>query len=176
MALSIYLCTKDQMIIWILGQICLALSVLQSFFLLQKFGHGEEIESYKLNSLGGHITSFFCLVPYNQWRFLNSRKIKDAPRAIDIEKKFFPPLNVLAYSVKNYWNIKKLFGLFPEKSTRIKFLMSIFVMNFFFLVVMPNVPQFWKKFGIGYLLFLILVERWLVKQKAALTPDRGPEL
>ena len=167
MALAIYLCTHPHLVLWGVGQLVLAAAVLQWFFLLQKFGHGTEIKSTPVNLVGGHVASFFCLVPFNQWRFLNSEQLKNSPRALPIQKKLFPPLNVLAYSVKNYWNIKKLFGLFPDKKTRLYFIMSMLVMNCFFLLVMPNVDHFWKKFGLGYLIFLILIERWLIKQQEA---------
>lgn len=163
MVIAIYLCTRGHIALWILGQVLLSLAILQAFFLLQKFGRGDEFKSKRMNSIGGHISSFFCLVPYNQWRNLNT--VPGPRQAIEIEKKYPPPFNVVAYSVKNYWNIKKLFGLFPEKKIRIQFIMSMLVMNCFFLIVMPNVPGFWKKFGIGYLLFLIMAERWLMKQK-----------
>lgn len=166
MGAAIYLCTRFHLGLWLAGQVVLSVAILQCFFLLQKFGHGSELKSEGLNLFGGHVTSFFCLVPFNQWRFLNSENIQNAPRAIPIQKRFPPPLNVLAYSVKNYWNIKKLFGLFPEKRIRVKFIMSMLVMNCFFLLVMPNVPGFWKKFGIGYFIFLVLVERWLLKKQA----------
>lgn len=162
---ALYLCTRHHLILWGLGQILLSLSILQWFFLMQKFGHGNEIKSQFLNSLGGHIASFFCLVPFNQWRILNCDQTQNAHHAIAIEKKFFPPINTLIYSMKNYWNIKNLFSLFPDKKTRINFIMSMLVMNIFFMLVMPNVHHFWKKFGIGYFFFLLLAERWLIKQK-----------
>jgi hypothetical protein len=172
MGAALYLCTRTQIAFWALGQILLSLSILQWFFLLQKFGHGREIKSEAINAIGGHVSSFFCMVPYNQWRSLNAEHHKNAPRAIPIGKKFFPPLNALIYSTKNYWNIKKLFGLFPDKKTRIHFIMSMLVMNFFFMLVMPNVTHFWKKFGIGYFLFLVMAERWLIKQEQS--PVQGP--
>lgn len=165
MGLALYLCTRPTIALWLFGQILLSLSILQFFFLLQKFGHENELHSKWINSLGGHITSFFCLLPFNQWRILNCHLNKNSPQAIAIEKKYFPPLNVLLYSIKNYWNIKKLFSLFPDKKTRLTFILSLLVMNCFFLVVMPNIPHFWKKFGLGYFLFLVLVERWLINQQ-----------
>lgn len=162
MSAALYLCSQARVALWIPGQILLAIAIMQSFILLQKFGEGEEIKSGIINSIGGHVTSFFCLVPFNQWRVLNK---KDEVLAIPIEKKFIPPLNVMAYSMKNYWNIKKLFSRFPDKKTRINFVLSMLVMNVFFIGVMPNVPHFWRKFGIGYVLFLLLAERKLIKQR-----------
>ena len=73
---------------------------------MQKFAYGKELKSKLINSLGGHIASFFCLVPFNQWRILNCDPTPDAHHAMTIEKKFFPPINTLIYSMKNYWNIK----------------------------------------------------------------------
>ncbi|MFA6238168.1 MAG: hypothetical protein WC635_12620 [Bacteriovorax sp.] len=162
MSAALYLCSQARIFLWIPGQILLAVAIMQSFILLQKFGEGEEIKSCTFNSIGGHITSFFCLVPFNQWRVLNR---PGEMLAIPIEKKLIPPFNVMAYSMKNYWNIKKLFRIFPDKKTRVNFVLSMLVMNCFFMLVMPNVPHFWRKFGIGYFLFLLLAERKLLREK-----------
>lgn len=175
-AIAVKMCSSLYIFVWLAGQLILAAAVMQWFFLLQTFGRGEEVESNIINLIGGHVASFFCLVPFNQWRYLKSEKFNLGPRGVLIEKKWIPPFNVLIYSMKNYWNLKKLFSLFPQRHVRVQFIMSSLVMNCFFLLLIPNVHHFWRKFGIGYVIFLILIERWFTKKLKVEVPSSSPEL
>lgn len=137
---------------------------------LTEFAREAVFKSQGLNQLGGHLASFFCLVPFNQWKEMNAG---ETPKAIPLNDAYFTPVNVIAYSTKNFWNIKRLFGLFPEKAMRKRFICSMLVMNLFFLVVTPAIPGFWKNFGLGYFIFLILVERLLRSGKLTLVSVSG---
>lgn len=166
---ALKLCGQDFWVLWVVGQFTLGASITLWFKLLQSFAAGKEIKYHWLNLIGGHIASFFVVLPFNQFRY-------QTPQAIPLEKKFFPPLNVMLYSMKNFWNIKKLFNLFPDKKIRFQFILSIFVMNFLFFYVIPTTDQFWKKHIVGYLLFLVAAERIIERQQAAESQDLAPEL
>lgn len=162
MLAAVISCTHGNVIIWITGQLILSLSCLFWFITLTEFARDKFFSSKTLNQIGGHIASFFCLVPFNQWKEMNAGI---EPKAVPLKNSFIPPANVIAYSTKNFWNIKRLWGIFPEKKFRKRFISSMLVMNLFFLVVTPSINGFWKNFGPGYILFLIIVERLLINKK-----------
>lgn len=131
------------------------------FILLDHFSKDHFFSNSTINFVLGHISSVICLVPYNQWKNMQ----KNQASVFALEKRFIAPINVVIYSMKNYWNIKRLFNLFPDKSIRMQFILSMLVMNTFFMGIIPRIPKFWSKFSLSYFLFLILAEIYLSKAR-----------
>jgi len=141
------------------------------FLFLDDFSTRKVFTSNWINWPLGHLASMICLLPFFQWK-----TIKEHPEYHkSIERKWILPLNVVAYSVKNFWNIKRLWKAFPEK--RKKFIISIFAMNLMFMGIIPQVPQFWIKFGPSYVGFLLLAELYLqnLNRRIRLSLNLGQE-
>lgn len=150
-----------RMIDQIAARVLLSFVIFAWFYYLELFA-GEKLFSQNwINWPLGHLASMICLVPFFQWK-----TIHDHPEhQVNIQRKWIPPFNVVAYSVKNFWNIKRLWGLFQEKQKRKKFIISMLAMNTMLMGIIPQVPQFWIKFGPSYLGFLILAELYLQNLK-----------
>ena len=54
-----------------LGQICGVIFLSQIFILQHEFGHNSLFKDSKLNSIGGHISSFFTLIPFFNWKLIH---------------------------------------------------------------------------------------------------------
>ncbi|MGZ3787800.1 MAG: hypothetical protein ACXVLQ_04715 [Bacteriovorax sp.] len=101
---------------------------------------------------------------------MHEQKEKIAPMG----STFIVPINVVVFSLKNFWNIKRLFSLFPQKEIRRRFIMSILTMNLFFMVIVPRIPKFWNKFLLSYVLFLVIAELYLkVITRSGIDVDNG---
>jgi hypothetical protein len=106
------------------------------------------------------ISSMICILPFYQYRYI----VSDNEAHESIKSRFFPPIDVVAYSMKNFWNLKRVFHFITDKKRRFHIIGNIVVMNIFFLILTPNVPHFWRHYILGYLLFLVMADQ-LLKRK-----------
>jgi hypothetical protein len=127
------------------------------FLFLNEFAQKKMFQSEWINGILGHLASMICLLPFYQWKTMQENKANE----LGLKRKWLPPLNVLIYSMKNFWNIKRLWNLYPDKLLRKKFILSILAMNTMLLGIIPRVPGFWSKFGPAYFLFLVIAEIYL---------------
>lgn len=167
------------------GQIILGLMILQWFVLLHDFGHNHFFKSESANTLWGFIASLFCLVPYSPWKAIHAKhhtwtgwQDKDPTMETSLkikEKKYMWPLAkfvwalgipaiTLMFSFKNFWNIQKLFKLFPDKKLRLEFILSILLLILFILFIIPLIPNYLQTWLPGYLLFLVISDPLLLSQ------------
>lgn len=127
------------------------------FLFLYEFAQKKIFESEWINGVLGLLASMICLLPYYQWKTIQ----KDRENALTLKKQWPPPINVVIYSMGNFWNIKRLWRMYPDRLHRIQFIISILSMNTMILGVIPQVPHFWRNFGPPYLLFLVIAEIYL---------------
>lgn len=184
-ALSIGLSYSGFLIFLIMGQVLLAISILQWFILLHDFGHNHFFKSEIANSFWGHIASLFCLVPFTPWKAIHAKhhtwtgwQDKDPTMETTLQirekKKMWPltrlvwklwiPAITLAFSFKNFWNLSKLFRLFVETKLRINFIFSILLLLGFVFFIIPLIPQVWITWLPGYFLFLVISDPLLLSQ------------
>jgi fatty acid desaturase len=136
---GIWLSAQASWVVWLLGQIVLAVGLLQWFILLHEAGHGSLFRSRLLNAAAGHIAGVFALIPFESWRrvhglhhvwtgwqdldpttaVLVARKRSPAQRvAVDLAWRWWLPLFSIAYRLGNYWHLSRLWRLFPSKGQR----------------------------------------------------------
>lgn len=182
---AITLSYSGHLLLLILGQILLGLMILQWFILLHDFGHNHFFKSETANTFWGFIASLFCLVPYSSWKAIHSKhhtwtgwqdKDPTMQTTLLVKKKehMWPltrfvwalgiPAITLMFSLKNFWNIQKLFKIFPDKKLRSEFIFSILLLILFALVVIPQIPNYWQTWLPAYLLFLIISDPLLLSQ------------
>lgn len=170
-ALSFYLAQSPYTALWLIGQIGLTVSFLKWFFLMQQFAAGNYFRSNTLNWFWGFVASIFCLVPFAQWKTMHPQKTALASDLKPFQKKMrnlawklWIPAYSLGYSIKNFWNIFRLFRLFKDRDTRLKFLLSLVMMQIFFFVLRPLIPYFWTNWIPGYVLFLMIVDVYVYNE------------
>ena len=114
---------------WIVGQILLSVAFLQWFVLLHEAGHYTLFRSRSLNTLCGHVASFFAIIPFHCWKLIHDRhhvwtgwQDLDAtteslvPRTlrrhervlVNVCWKTWLPLFSIIYRLNNFWNLPRL--------------------------------------------------------------------
>jgi hypothetical protein len=141
------------------------------FIALDELARGNIFEKNWINWPVGLLASMICLLPFFPWKAM----IDHPEHRLRIQKKWPAPVNVLAFSLKNFWNIKRLWSLFPEE--RKKFIVSILAMNVMMMGIIPQVSRFWPKFGPSYFVFLILAEMYVqnLSRRIRLSLNLKPE-
>lgn len=181
-----YLSLHENRWVWLIGQVVLATSILQWFFLVHDYGHGNYFSNSKLNEFWGHVASFFCILPFYPWRYIHRGhhywtgwKDKDPtmtviiPRDLEQGKKnfinfcwsYWIPIFSVSFSLSNFWNMKKLRELYPGKEA--KFLFSILFLIGAYLFLLVTFPQFFKVWGLAYFLFLFISDPLLLSQHSS---------
>lgn len=171
--------------LWGLGQIVYALSVLQWFVLLHDFGHNYFFKSSRMNWFFGYLASALCLVPFAPWKWIHSQhhtwtgwhdldptqESTMPDRITPLKKKLanwswrlYLPSLTLAFSLKNFWNLPRLFKIFKETSKRAQFVFSVMFLIISFSLQVYFIPDFLQAWAGGYLLFLVISDPLLISQ------------
>lgn len=122
--------------LYILGQISIAIFFFQCFILLHETGHYSYFKSKLLNRIAGNIFALLAFIPFKSWVAIHNLhhkwtgyRDKDPTTEVTVSSKFsapvkfvvnfcwlfFIPLFTVGYRIGNYWNIKKLKKHLPEK-------------------------------------------------------------
>jgi acyl-lipid omega-6 desaturase (Delta-12 desaturase) len=138
-ALGLWLSGRDAVLPWIAGQALLAVALLQWFILLHEAGHLSLFRTRGFNLAVGHLAGCLALIPFASWRRVHGLhhvwtgwQDKDpttaalTPRkrgrlqlaAVDVAWRLGLPLFSIVYRLSNYWNIPRLFRLFPSPTQR----------------------------------------------------------
>lgn len=183
--LAIYLSFSENKIMWLFGQLLYGIVVFQWFVLLHDFGHNHFFKSSRLNWFFGYISSLFCLVPYAPWKWIHTQHHTwtgwhdlDPTQEATLPHQAKPlknkianlcwllgiPALTLAFSLKNFWNLPRLFKIFPDPEKRIQFIFSIFFLISVFALQIYFLPGFFSAWVLGYCLFLFLSDPLLISQ------------
>lgn len=191
---GIFLSLSDSIGNYIVGQFLFGVSILQWFFLVHDFGHNNYFSSKKLNALFGHVASLFCILPFYPWRYIHRGhhywtgwKDKDPTMAVIIPRdlspskrafinicwKFWIPIFSVSFSVSNFWNMKKLNNLYPDKWRENLF--SILLLPFFYgvLIFLLGWDSFLKIWGPAYVIFLFISDPLLLSQHSSIPQKHG---
>ena len=138
-AAGLFLSTRDAFTFWLVGQLVLAIALLQWFVLLHEAGHATLFRLRAANFAAGHVAGFFALIPFSAWRRvhglhhlwtgwqdLDPTTASLAPRqraraeaiAADLAWKTGLPLFSIVYRLGNYWNVARLCTMFGERRPR----------------------------------------------------------
>ncbi|MCR9203030.1 MAG: fatty acid desaturase [Halobacteriovoraceae bacterium] len=194
--LGISLSDRGEASFWLLGQILLGISILQWFFLVHDFGHNNYFSSKKLNTFWGHVASLFCILPFFPWRYIHRGhhywtgwKDKDPTMAVIVPRdlsagrksfinfcwKVWIPIFSVSFSLSNFWNLKKLNDLFPDKTKEVLFSIILLPVFYGFIISLVGWGRFLEVWGLAYFLFLFLSDPLLLSQHSSVPQNYAGE-
>ncbi len=179
--------------LWILFQVLLGITIIQWFFLLHDLGHDHFFETKSLNLFFGFFSSLFCILPFYPWRYIHRThhlwtgwKDRDPTMTIIIPRefpewkkslinfcwKFWIPIFTLSFSFANFWNVRKLNRLFPDKRRKNYF--SIFLPVAFHLALITVFGIFYFKiYALAFFVFLFLCDPLLLSQHTSIPQNHS---
>lgn len=186
-AAGVALSTLGGWIAWAAGQILLSLVLVQWFVILHECGHETLFRSRRLNSIAGRVAAFFALIPYHSWTRVHGRHHKWTgwqdldptteslvPRPLGRVERFLVntcwrlwiPLFSVLYRLTNYWNVPRLFALFPAARDRRAILRDAVLLlgAWVALTVLAGPALLVRAAGAAILLSLILEDLLLLSQ------------
>jgi omega-6 fatty acid desaturase (delta-12 desaturase) len=133
--LAIRLALSESFALYLLGEVLLILSFINGQVLLHELGHGIFLGNKRISHLVGFIVSFSPAIPYWPWVLIHSQhhrwsgnRFQD-PTMIDRDYsdlkaseikfinfcwKYWIPVFALSYSLRSFWNTRKILRIFPE--------------------------------------------------------------
>jgi len=186
------------LIFWFIGQIILAVNMLQWFVLLHETGHNTLFPNRRANLVIGHISGFFSVLPFHSWQRIHSQHHKwtgwqdldpttkqIVPRKLNLlEKKlmnfcwkFYLPLFSILYRINNYWNLPRLFQLFTRNKLKVKMAFNVLIMFLLYvlLVFVLGIDVFFRLFGLSFFMHLVLSDPILISQHTHVTQNLSGE-
>ena len=124
---------------WIFGQILLAVMLVQWFVILHECGHDTLFRTRRWHAVAGRVAATFSLIPYHCWIRVHGRHHKwtgwqdldptteslvPRPRGrvqraiVNACWRLWIPIFSIVYRATNYWNIVRLFRMFPKPADR----------------------------------------------------------
>lgn len=136
---SVWLSSLPSVWIWLAGQFLLALALIQWFAVLHEAGHKTLFRTRRLNIWGAHLAGLMAFIPADCWRIVHAKHHywtgwQDldmtteslVPRRLQLIERIvintcwwlWIPLFATLYRVNNYWNVVRLWRLFPRPTER----------------------------------------------------------
>lgn len=185
-AMAIALSMSGQPVLWVVGQVLLAVNLFQWFVIHHDLAHGAFFRTRILNDVAGHLSSIFCLMPYFSWKQVHHHhhiwtgwKDKDpsdplsqikapSPRAAAFMNfcwKYWIPVFALGFVAINFWNLKRVNRLFPDPASRARSLFSVVWLVSVYVVALSLMPGAMLRYGLpALLLFLMISDPILLTQ------------
>lgn len=184
---SIYLSTFQHPLIWATAQITLAFAMLQWFVLLHEAGHKTLFKSVRLNKYTGHLASLLAGIPFECWKIvhgmhhhwtgwqdLDATTATLVPRPLSWGEKlvvnvcwrFWIPLFSVLYRVQNYWNLPRLYRLFPRPPQRRKLTCNLLLLLAVYATTayLVGITQLLQIFGLALFLTLVMQDILILSQ------------
>lgn len=184
---SLLLSISAQSSLWLLGQFIWAFAFLQWFAILHEAGHKSLFASSVANRLVGHIAGGMAIIPFFTWKLIHTRHHhwtgwqdldtttqQLVPRPLLTWEKWTVnacwatglPLFSTLYRLSNYWNVPRLWVLYPHHKQRRQIVLAILGMLVVYgLVIFLIGPfMFFKLFGLGVLLTLMIQDPLILSQ------------
>lgn len=124
---------------WLAGQLLLALAMIQWFAILHEAGHKTLFRHRRINKWTAHLAGFCAIIPGDCWRIVHAKHHywtgwQDldmttqtlVPRSLRLYERIvinicwwcWIPLFATLYRFNNYWNLPRLWKLFPKQQDR----------------------------------------------------------
>jgi fatty acid desaturase len=124
---------------WLIGQVLLALALVQWFAVLHECGHETLFRTKELHAVAGVVAGFFSIIPFYNWKRVHGRHHKWTgwqdvdpttaalvPRELSTFERvlinmcwrLWIPLFSVLYRLNNFWNWPRLKSLFPAPKDR----------------------------------------------------------
>lgn len=176
-----------RLLVYLTGQLALALGFTHSFILLHEAGHKTLFRQPWLNQVAGWISGFIALIPYITWQPIHARHHRftgwqdlDAttaslvPRrlgtlesiAINGAWRFWLPLFSLIYRIQNYWNLGRIRRFLSPSSPMVVIGLAISLqgLGYVLLLLLAGVGDVARLLGPGLLLALMSQDLVLLSQ------------
>jgi fatty acid desaturase len=186
-ALAFALSVRGELWLWLLGQVVLAVSLVQWFAILHECGHETLFRTRRLHGVVGQIAGFFSTIPFYNWKRVHGRHHKwtgwqdvdpttatlvprELSRAervlVNVCWRFWIPLFSVLYRVNNFWNWPRLRTLFEKSEDRRRLAVSSVALLAVYaaVVVLVGPRALLHLAGLGVLLSLIAEDLLLLSQ------------
>ncbi|NJK31219.1 MAG: hypothetical protein HC927_01725 [Deltaproteobacteria bacterium] len=153
---GIWLAAQPAWWLWACGTLILTGCLIQWFVVLHEAGHKTLFASQALNVVFGHVAGFFAAFPFHSWRAIHHQhhkwtgwQDKDPTTNILVPRALPPaykaamnfcwrawiPVFALVYRLNNYWNLPRLYRLFPSPAQRRRHRRNVFVLLGLYLAI-----------------------------------------
>jgi fatty acid desaturase len=186
-AFAIALSATDPWPVWLLGQLLLAVALLQWFVLLHEAGHGTLFRTRWLNRLAGRVTGYFAAIPFGCWKpvhgvhhhwagwqdlDLTTATLVPRPLSrlevvvVNVCWKTGLPLFSTLYRLNNYWYLPRLWRYFPHRHQRWRLLGGVLslVMAYALTMYLVGPVELLRLAGLGLFLSLVLQDPLILSQ------------
>jgi len=186
-ALAVVLSARSGWVGWALGQTALAIVLVHWFTVLHEAGHRTLFRSRRLNTAAGYLAGFVAMIPFRAWLRVHARHHKWTgwqdldPTAeglvrddlsslqrtiVNVCWRCWIPLFSILYRLENYWNLRRLAVMFPQRDDRTAMLVNASLQLAAYAVVVALVgPMFvLNGFVAGLVLSLMLEDLLLLSQ------------
>ncbi|MFV8753666.1 fatty acid desaturase family protein [Nannocystaceae bacterium ST9] len=156
-AAGLVLASQDSWLAWGLGTLLLTGCLLQWFFVLHECGHATLFATPRLDVIVGHVAGLFAGFPFATWRAIHHQhhrwtgwQDKDPTTNILVPRELPPltkfamdwcwrlwiPVFAVVYRLNNYWNLPRLYELFPRPVHRRRHRRAVLVQAGFYSIVL----------------------------------------
>jgi acyl-lipid omega-6 desaturase (Delta-12 desaturase) len=186
-AVALRLSTLDATWPWFVGQVLLALSLVQWFAVLHECGHETLFRTKQLHAVTGEIAGFFSVIPFYNWKRVHGRHHKWTgwqdvdpttaalvPRElatfervlVNVCWRLWIPLFSLLYRLNNFWNWPRLKTMFQNTQDRRRLAVSSIALLAVYAALVWSVGAgtLLRVVGLGLLLALVAEDLLLVSQ------------
>ena len=186
-AISIVLSARSEWWLWLLGQVALALALVQWFAILHECGHETLFRTRRLHAYAGQLAGFFSIIPFFNWKRVHGRhhkwtgwqdvdpttetlvprELKTVERVlVNVCWRYWIPLFSVLYRINNFWNWPRLCSLFENpKDRRGIALNSVgLVITYGAIVALIGPAALLRLVGLGALLSLVAEDLLLLSQ------------
>ena len=173
--------------LWLAGQALLAAMLVQWFVILHECGHETLFRTRSWHSRAGRIAAAFSLIPYHSWTRVHGRHHKWTgwqdldptteslvPRPlgraerllVNVCWRLWIPLFSILYRVSNYWNVPRLFRMFPASADRRAIVRDTLVLLAIYLGLtwLVGPPNILRACGLALILTLAIEDLLLLSQ------------
>ncbi len=136
---GLWLALSRQWATWLAGELLLGIVLVEWFIVLHECGHGTLFRSRRLHLAVGHLAGFLSLIPFDTWKRVHQRHhrwtgwqdvdpttVTLVPRPLNRAERllvnfcwrYWVPLFATLYRLNNFWNLPRLWRLFPATAVR----------------------------------------------------------
>jgi fatty acid desaturase len=186
-ALALTLSSRAEVWLWIVGQVILAVALVQWFAILHECGHETLFRSRRIHGAIGQVAGFFSIIPFYNWKRVHGRHHKwtgwqdvdpttatlvprELSRAervlVNVCWRFWIPLFSVLYRFNNFWNWPRLRSLFEKSEDRRRLAVSSvgLVVAYVAITVSVGPGALLRLVGFGVLLSLVAEDLLLLSQ------------
>lgn len=185
--LAAYLSLTGVVALWFLGQVLLAFCFLQWFVLLHEAGHNTLFRTQRLNRYSGYVAGFLALIPFSSWKLVHGmhhrwtgwqdldmttatlvpRRLSWLKRkVVNVCWRFSVPIFAVLYRLNNFWNLPRLWRIFPRRAQRRRLLVGIVIslLAYGLAVYFVGPARLSQAVGLGLAITLVLQDPLILSQ------------